>query len=194
MTVGDGVSVAGQFRNEVDELSVTTSVLSRASSRLSVASAASFLRHSQYNGVLSNLTQLISNHTALYKATIVATECYTQPIRLGVLHRFLMIELHRLGKKSIWLRLDRRRSAKVGAFRFVLSGGSTPANDTVRSRPFEPSETHANIPPPDSASVIKGISFNASNSAGEPPNIHLPSNSFSLEPTTGRYHRETCDL
>lgn len=132
MTVGEGVSVASQLRDEDIGPPSSSSVLSRVSSRLSVASAASFLRRSQYSGILTNLTQLISQHTALYQATIIATECYTQPIRLGVLHRFLMMELTRPGKKSIWLRVDRRRSAKVGALRFVLAGGSTPANDTVR--------------------------------------------------------------
>lgn len=135
MTVGEGLSVADQFRNEVPKPSGTASILSLISSTLSVSSAASFLHRSEYNGPLSHLTQLISKHTALHHATIVSTECYSQPIRLRIVHRFLLMELTRPGKRPIWLRLDRRRSEKVGFVEFIGAGLSTPANDTVRCDP-----------------------------------------------------------
>lgn len=131
MTVGEDVSVADQFRNETSEPSPSTSNFSLIASKLSVSSAASFLHRSEYSGPLSHLCHLISKHTALYYATIMSTECYSQPIRLGIVHRFLLMELARPGKKTIWLRLDRRRADAVGTLRFLGAGGSTPANDTV---------------------------------------------------------------
>lgn len=137
MTVGEDVSVAHQLRDETPRLPGSSSMLSRISSRNSVSSVVTmFPGQCGYGGQLSHLTQLISKHTALYYATIVSTECYTQPIRLGIVHRFLLLELARPGKKKIWLRLDRRLSKRVGPFRFVRAGGSTPANDTVRIELF----------------------------------------------------------
>lgn len=134
MTVGEGVSVAELFRNEVPDPAGTASVFSLISSKLSVSSAASFLHRSEYSGPLSHLSHLISKHTALHHATIVSTECHSQSNRLGIVHRFLLMELARPGKRSIWLRLDRRRSDNVGVVGFTGAGLSTPANDTVRAR------------------------------------------------------------
>lgn len=134
MTVGEGVSVADQFRNEVSQPSGTTSMFSLISSKLSVSSAASFLHRSEYSGPLSHLIHLISKYTALYHATIVSAECWSQPIRLGILHRFLLMELARPGKRTIWLRLDRRRAVNSSTLGFLGAGGSTSANDTVSFR------------------------------------------------------------
>lgn len=85
----------------------------------------------EYGGMLNHLIQKISKHTTLYYTTIVATESYSELIRLGVYHRFLLLELAQPEKKTIWLRLDRRRSKRLGVFDFVWSGGSTSAYDTV---------------------------------------------------------------
>lgn len=69
----------------------------------------------------------------MYYTKIIATESYSEHIRLGIYHRFLLMELAR-GDKTIWLRLDRRRSKRLGFLQFVWSGGSTSAYDTVRAR------------------------------------------------------------
>lgn len=129
MTVGEGQSVLEEFCAE--SLETASAKLSLISSKLSVSSTASFLHPSEYCGTLSHMCQLIGKHTALYYATIISTECYQQPILFGIVHRFLLMELARPGKRTIWLRLDRRRSDAVGALRFLGAGGSTPANDTV---------------------------------------------------------------
>lgn len=132
MMVSDTVSVADHFRNEVSGSVTPSSALSRMSSRLSMSSLATVLPiRGGYGGSLNHLIQLINSHTALYYATIASTECYSDSIITGISHRFLLIELARSGKKTIWLRLDRRPSKMVGVVRFVRSAGSTPANDTV---------------------------------------------------------------
>lgn len=138
MTVGEGISVAHELRDEVSALADPLSMLSHISSRLSVATTTTILpTQGGYGGQLSQLTHLISKHTALYYATILSTECYYQSIRLGIVHRFLLLELSRPGRKTIWLRLDRRRSTVVGTFQFLRSGGSTRANDTVRTNSIQ---------------------------------------------------------
>lgn len=135
MTVGEGVSVAEQFRNEAPEPSGSSTMLSRISSRLSASTAATFLpSQGGYGGSLHSLTRLINEHTALYYATIVSTECYAEAIIPGVVsHRFLLLELARPDKKTICVRLDRRRSRVTSTIRFVRLGGSTEAHDTVSS-------------------------------------------------------------
>lgn len=137
MTVAEDISVADQFRNESSELPASSSALSRISSRLSLLSTTTFLpSQGGYGGSLDDLTQLISKHTALYYATIECTECYAESIGLGISHRFLLMKLARQGKKSIWVRLDRRRSRVTSTMRFVRLGGLTEAHDTVRGRLF----------------------------------------------------------
>lgn len=132
MTVGEGVSVADHFLTEAPEPLDSSTALSRISTRLSASTAATFLpSQGGYGGSLDNLTQLINSHTALYYATVVSTECYTESIGLGISHRFLIMELARPGKKTIWVRLDRRRSKVTSTFRFLQLGGSTEAHDTV---------------------------------------------------------------
>lgn len=145
MTVSEGVSVAEQFRNDPPEPSRPSSTLSRISSRLTISSVASFLHRSEYSGPLSHLCQLISKHSALYYATIISTECYSQPIRLGIVHRFLLMELARPRKKTIWIRLDRRPSDTLGTLGLVGAVGSTPANDAVRSRSRESTEMSTKV-------------------------------------------------
>lgn len=67
----------------------------------------------------------------MQQAEIVAAEGYKEWTGRGVLHRFLALELRRPHRKTIWLRIDRRRAPEVSAFRFLASRASTPANDTV---------------------------------------------------------------
>lgn len=200
MTVGAGVSVAGQFHNEASEPMASSSVLSRVSTRLSVSSVASFLHRSEYHGPLSLLTSLVSKHTALYYATILSTECYTQPIRLGIVHRFLLMELARPGKGTIWLRLD-RRPTEVSTLRFLGAGGSTPANDTVSISPLLDSYRNllADTYFPfdlDSTIIVKIFvnHFGETSTPREPSNIQCSPKSFSPQPALSCHNREAIDI
>jgi hypothetical protein len=79
---------------------------------------------------LSQLCELVDCHRSLQRAETISSEAYTE--RIGaVIHRFLVLELRREGKKPIWLRLERTRSKSVGVVEFLLARGSTPANDIV---------------------------------------------------------------
>lgn len=84
-----------------------------------------------YGGSLSLLCQLVDTYTTLQHAIIVCAECYTQNIAAQIVHRFLVLELRRDGKKTIWVRLDRRRSKLVNTRRFLFARASTQSNDTV---------------------------------------------------------------
>lgn len=70
----------------------------------------------------------------MQQAEILAAEGYKEWTGT-VMHRFLVLELHRFNRKPIWLRVDRRRARDVSAFRFLAARGTTPANDTVRHSP-----------------------------------------------------------
>lgn len=78
---------------------------------------------------LLNLCDMINANMSLRQAEILTTECYTQKVAAGVLHRFLVLELRRKGRKNVWLRLDRR--AGRSALSLVRALGSSPANDIV---------------------------------------------------------------
>jgi hypothetical protein len=80
---------------------------------------------------LSDLCDLIDEHSSLKSATILSASCYSQIIVGVVKHRFLILELARTGRKKLWLRLDRRTDPVIGKIRFVLNLGKTPANDVV---------------------------------------------------------------
>ncbi|KAF8303394.1 hypothetical protein DL93DRAFT_2102455 [Clavulina sp. PMI_390] len=77
---------------------------------------------------LNLLVHLISKHQSLGQAEIVSTESYKE-WKGTVLHRFIILELNRLGTSRIWLRLDRRMK-QVGKIAFLAASGVTPANDT----------------------------------------------------------------
>lgn len=83
---------------------------------------------------LERLTLLIKRHRTLQRVEILSTEGYKQTGN-GVVHRFLILELqrhHESGtKRTIWVRLDRRMDHRVGAVKFLLASGVTPANDTI---------------------------------------------------------------
>ena len=83
-------------------------------------------------GVLSlsllELCDTISEHRSLRKAQVLSTEAYTE--RIGtVMHRFLILMLHREGRKPFWMRVDRRAGAS--AMRLILKLGTVPARDVV---------------------------------------------------------------
>lgn len=70
----------------------------------------------------------------------MSSECRTRSMGLGLVHRFLVLELARKGKKTIWARLDRTRVKPVGPLKvrvagrlkFLIAAGTTPSNDIVR--------------------------------------------------------------
>lgn len=79
---------------------------------------------------VSELCQLIQQRRSLQRAIITKTEGYAE--RSGsVVHRFLVVELKREGKKLICLRLDRRRGEGVSPISLISASGVTSANDTV---------------------------------------------------------------
>lgn len=78
---------------------------------------------------LGQLCSLIEEHRSLQSAEIITTEGYAQQIG-PVTHRFLVLELRRASKKTIFLRLDRRAGRTVLSLMFSL--GSAPACDKVR--------------------------------------------------------------
>lgn len=82
---------------------------------------------------LSQLCDFIAKHPSLQTAGIVSCSCYAQRTSLLVIHRFLILQLRRTGRKDVWLRLDRLRSPNVALIEFSLTGGVTPSNDMVRS-------------------------------------------------------------
>lgn len=80
---------------------------------------------------LADVCNHIDGHSSLRSAKIVSTECYAMKAG-AVMHRFVILELRREGRKDVWLRLDRRRGNKVSFFRFLAASGITQANDRVR--------------------------------------------------------------
>lgn len=75
------------------------------------------------------LCDLITLHQSLQRAEIVAVEVYIEPAKLWG-HRFLILELRRPRHKTVYLRLDRRRSRKAVALGF-LGPRTTPSYDSV---------------------------------------------------------------
>lgn len=103
-----------------------------------VSSVSTFLpKNGGYGGPLDHLCRLIDAYPSLQGARIITSECYTKPLRvtlpvgIGLVHRFLLLELERESKKSIWVRLDRMPSATSSRWRFIRSIAQTPAHDTV---------------------------------------------------------------
>lgn len=136
----NGNSLVPLLRNET-HVAPTQRRLSRAMSQLSLhttsrASTSSNLIISAPTYVieltLADLCNYIDNERSLQAAEIVSTECYRQPAG-AVTHRFVVLELRRLGRNVEWLRLDRRRGEGVSILRFFALSGVTKANDRVRS-------------------------------------------------------------
>jgi hypothetical protein len=103
------------------------------------ANASSTSVHTIYESIvhvhslsIEALCRFIDDNASLASANIVTTSCYSQII-VGVKHRFLILELSRGTRKTLWLRLDRRTDPMTGALRFLLNLGETPAHDVVRA-------------------------------------------------------------
>lgn len=97
-------------------------------SQLSITTSDTVMSENNLLLSFSQFCGLIEKHRSLQEAEIITTEGYAQQIG-GILHRFLVLELRRSGKKTIWLRLDRR--AGRSALRLLLTLGSAPAHDVV---------------------------------------------------------------
>lgn len=88
---------------------------------------------------LKELSKLVNESQSLANATVPRMYCHRRGI---FLHRFMVLMLERPGKKSIWLRVDRRTTG----WRDLLGGfGVTPANDTVCTPTLFPTQSHTVI-------------------------------------------------
>ena len=105
-----------------------TSNISQASTEFSATTVLPAGHHRKLS--LQELCQVIDEHHSMQQAEITAAEGYKEWAGT-VLHRFLVLELHRPKRKSIWLRIDRRKAQDVGTFRLLVARGTTRANDTV---------------------------------------------------------------
>lgn len=85
---------------------------------------------------LNDLIDLTARHQSLQRAEIISAEGYCENIigvkGVAIVHRFLILELRRLGQYSIWLRLDRKRGQGIGLLAVLAASWETSANDTVR--------------------------------------------------------------
>jgi hypothetical protein len=79
---------------------------------------------------MDEFCKLIREHRSLQRAEILSTETYCKMIG-PIPHRFLLLELHREGRKDLWLRLDRGRDRDVPFMRFAARF-ATASRDTVR--------------------------------------------------------------
>jgi len=78
---------------------------------------------------LPDLCDLITERHSLQRAEIVSMEVYTEPAKVWG-HRFMILELSRPQRKTLYLRLDRRRSRKAVALG-LLRSRTVSAHDTV---------------------------------------------------------------
>lgn len=109
----------------------TTTNASQASSTPTISSTDTVISSDgRLKLLLEDLCKIVDEHRSMQLAEIVATEGYSEWTGT-VVHRFLILELQRVGRKSIWLRIDRQRAQDVSALRFLAARASTPANDTV---------------------------------------------------------------
>lgn len=140
-TVDDGVSVLQKLVDKASLNNLTQSSVSLATpsiSRISLVSFASYRTflpiEGCYSVFLPHLCDMIDMYPTLQDAEVISSECYTTPIRLGIVHRFLLLELQREGLKPIWMRLDRTRNKFTSSTRFIFNGARTRANDIVSVR------------------------------------------------------------
>jgi len=126
------------LRQSIFSLPSTNSGVSR-SSRLN-SSAVSFVSRFRFiyppparpvapNTItIKGLVKLIDEYDSLQSGEIISSEGYREHTPT---HRFLVLELQRDQKKSIWVRLERRPSSRRGLVRRL---GSVLTDDTVRAR------------------------------------------------------------
>lgn len=123
----------------MEELEVIASpenpALSRTPSTLSLESSLSGKTFLPTGGLLGasleHFCRLIDAYPSLQDAEIISSECYQEPINMVLMHRFLLLELRRHKRKTIWVRLERLRDRLQSNRRFLLAGAQTRANDSV---------------------------------------------------------------
>ncbi|KAF8314081.1 hypothetical protein DL93DRAFT_1113719 [Clavulina sp. PMI_390] len=105
---------------------------------------------------LAALCNLIESTPTLAEADILSVECYTQWSHV-VIHRFVVLRLHRQGKRDMYLRMDRRVDQQVKnnqvleTLKFLFASGKTAANDEARtccSLNIQPNFRLAHFPQP----------------------------------------------
>lgn len=79
---------------------------------------------------LSSLLEVIARHRSLQDARIIRADSY-QKFNGRVVHRFIILELERDERQTIWLRIDRRRDESKGILDFVANGATAPSDDRV---------------------------------------------------------------
>lgn len=79
---------------------------------------------------IDQLCELVKQEPELQNAEIVTTQTYAMR-NSRIKHRFLLLEIYRPGKKTLWLRLDRRRDKKVTRAGLVSTAGTTDSCDQV---------------------------------------------------------------
>lgn len=109
-------------------------MISRTISRTSIRTVASvdtFLSNkSEPTVTLRALLDVINRHPSLQRARIVRADSY-QKFTGRVTHRFIILELQREGRQTIWLRIDRERASDRSVLNFVANKGTSLANDRV---------------------------------------------------------------
>lgn len=79
---------------------------------------------------LSSLLDVISRHRSLQHARIVQADSYHK-FNGRVVHRFIVLELERDDRQTIWLRIDRRRDESLGLLSFVANRAKAQSDDRV---------------------------------------------------------------
>lgn len=76
---------------------------------------------------LEDLCGFIDTYPSIQKACIVRSRTFVERKRIAP-HRCLVVELHRVGRKVAWLRLERKPTSPGD---LVMGGGKTRSNDVV---------------------------------------------------------------
>ncbi|KAF8322224.1 TPR-like protein [Clavulina sp. PMI_390] len=84
-----------------------THTLRRVDTKQSVVSLWTIRAVADVSLPLDNFASLIARHPSLQSIEIISSEAYRRTHQ-GITHRFLVLELRRLRKPTVWLRLDRR--------------------------------------------------------------------------------------
>lgn len=101
----------------------------------STSTNSSLLTQTPQNGVvdlsLVDICSHIDDHPSLRATEIISSECYSE-LAKGVMHRFILLELCRPRRKTVWVRLDRRPEESMSFMRLLAMSKVTKPNDRVR--------------------------------------------------------------
>lgn len=111
-----------------------TSLHSALSLRSTLSTELSLRSFQNVPGVLDisllDLCDKIRHYHSLHRSTILSASTYVERRSLLAPHRFVVLCLHRTGKRDVWMRLDRKPTSRTD---LAAGFGITPANDRVRS-------------------------------------------------------------